>query len=49
MLVPMLRRRPDSRGLAVDAEGAVLGPDCVLVQRTSTGFRPLDAAATAEI
>jgi hypothetical protein len=26
-------------GLAVDAEGAVLGPDCVLVCRTAEGYR----------
>jgi hypothetical protein len=29
-------------GICVDAEGAMLGPDCVLVRRTSRGFRGLD-------
>lgn len=41
-------RGPDSRGVAVDADGAMLGPDCVLVRRTPTGFRtvaPGEAAA----
>lgn len=32
-------RGPSSRGIAVDAEGAVLGPDCVLIRRTPQGFR----------
>lgn len=32
-------RGPSSRGIAVDAEGATLGPDCVLVRRTSDGYR----------
>jgi hypothetical protein len=28
-----------SRGMSVDADGAVLGPECVLVQRTDAGYR----------
>jgi len=27
-------RGRESRGVAVDADGAMLGPDCVLVRRT---------------
>jgi Restriction endonuclease fold toxin 5 len=41
-------RGPASRRAAVDAKGATLGPDCVLVRRTATGYRCLcreDAAA----
>jgi|SRR5579884_2196918 len=37
-----------SRGVVVDAEGAMLGPDCVLVRRTAAGYRcvrPEEAAA----
>jgi hypothetical protein len=30
-----------NRGICVDADGAMLGPDCVLVSRTSQGFRPI--------
>src|SRR5277367_2327404 len=32
-------RGPASRRAAVDAEGATLGPDCVLVRRTAAGYR----------
>jgi hypothetical protein len=32
-------RGSESRGLAVDIEGAALGPDCVLVRRTPEGYR----------
>ena len=32
-------RGPQSRGLAVDAEGVTLGPDCILVRRTPAGYR----------
>lgn len=32
-------RGPRSRGLAVDAEGVMLGPNCVLVRRTPAGYR----------
>src|SRR5579863_6900472 len=28
-----------NRGVAVDADGAMLGPDCALVQRTASGYR----------
>jgi hypothetical protein len=31
-----------SRGICIDAEGAVLGPDCVLVRRTPRGFRSIE-------
>jgi len=30
------------RGICVDADGAMLGPECVLVERTATGFSALD-------
>ena len=32
-------RGPQSRGLAVDAEGVTLGPDCTLIRRTPSGYR----------
>lgn len=32
-------RGPRARGLVVDAEGVMLGPDCVLVRRTADGYR----------
>lgn len=32
-------RGPNCRGLAVDADGVMLGPDCVLVRRTPVGYR----------
>ena len=38
-------------GIAVDAEGATLGPDCVLVRRTAGGYRSVsrdEAAALQE-
>jgi hypothetical protein len=41
-------RGPASRGVVVDTEGAMLGPDCVLVRRTAAGYRclhPVEAAA----
>lgn len=41
-------RGPESRRVVVDAEGAMLGPHCVLVRRTRDGYRCLrreDAAA----
>ena len=34
-------RGPASRGVVVDVQGAMLGPDCVLVWRTATGYRCL--------
>lgn len=36
-------RGPASRGVSVDAAGAILGPDCVLVGRTASGFQGLPA------
>src|SRR5579864_6757373 len=38
-----------SRGVVVDAEGAMLGPDCVLVRRTAAGYRCLHPAEAAAI
>jgi hypothetical protein len=38
-----------SRGICVDADGAMLGPDCVLVGRTTNGFRAIERAAAASI
>jgi hypothetical protein len=41
-------RGPASRGVVVDAEGAMLGPDCILVRRSPVGYRcvrPEEAAA----
>jgi hypothetical protein len=46
MLEPLRRlhpRGPGARGVVVDAEGAMLGPDCVLVHRTPQGYRALPA------
>jgi hypothetical protein len=37
-------RGPSSRGIVVDRDGAMLGPDCPLVLRTTQGYRPLDRA-----
>ena len=31
-----------NKGICVDADGATLGPDCVLVRRTSRGFRGIE-------
>lgn len=42
-------RGPASRGVVVDAEGAMLGPDCVLVRRTAAGYRCLRPAEAAAI
>ncbi len=39
----LYERGRTARGLVVDAEGVVLGPDFVLVRRTSCGYRPCDA------
>ena len=30
-----------SRGVSVDADGAMLGPDCALVMRTAQGYRAI--------
>ena len=38
-------------GIAVDSDGAMLGPDCVLVRRTAAGYQSLsrdEAAALQE-
>jgi hypothetical protein len=40
---------PASRGIAVDGEGAMLGPDCVLVRLTADGYRWLDRAAAGVV
>jgi hypothetical protein len=32
-------RGPECRSVVVDVDGAMLGPDCVLVRRTPAGFR----------
>jgi hypothetical protein len=45
-------RGPASRGVAVDADGAMLGPECVLVRKTGAGYRCLgreDAAAIQKL
>jgi len=42
-------RGSSSRGVTVDAEGAMLGPDCVLIQRTPEGYRRLDQYEAAAI
>lgn len=45
-------RGPANRGVAVDAEGAALGPGCVLVQREAEGYRSLgryEAAALQQL
>jgi hypothetical protein len=55
MLTTMRRlheRGRDCRGVAVDADGAMLGPDCVLVRRISSGYRtlaPHEAAIIQEV
>jgi hypothetical protein len=35
-------RGTENRGICVDTEGAMLGSDCVLVRRTSRGYRAID-------
>jgi hypothetical protein len=45
-------RGPASRGVVVDADGAMLGPECVLVRKTGAGYRCLgreDAAAIQKL
>lgn len=45
MLATMRQLHPrggESCGIVVDADGAMLGPDCVLVRRTPSGFRCLE-------
>lgn len=44
-------RGPPNPGIAIDADGAMLGPDCVLVRRTAQGYRSItrdEAAALQE-
>ena len=36
-------RGPHCRGLVVDTDGVMLGPDCVLVRRTARGFEAADS------
>jgi len=33
------RRGPASRGLAIDVDGAIVGPECVLIRRMEHGYR----------
>jgi ISXO2-like transposase domain len=52
MLENMRRLHPRgaaSRGICVDANGAMLGPDCVLVQRTSRGYRSIERGAATTL
>jgi hypothetical protein len=52
MLENMRRLHPRgarSRGICVDAKGAVLGPDCVLVRRTPRGFYGIDRGQASTI
>jgi hypothetical protein len=42
-------RNAANRGVCVDAEGAMLGPDCVLVHRVATGFRELEREEAATV
>lgn len=42
-------RGPSSRGVTVDIDGAMLGPDCVLVRRMSDGYRCLTQNKAAAI
>lgn len=40
-------RGPECRGLAVEAEGVMLGPECTLMRRTTAGYRRADDAEIA--
>src|SRR5262249_7365668 len=42
-------RGPSSRGIAIDVEGAMLGPDCFLVRRTPEGYRCVSQDEAAAI
>jgi hypothetical protein len=42
-------RGPAARGLVVDTEGVMLGPDYVLVARTNARYRRIDAAALDQV
>jgi hypothetical protein len=35
-------RGPANRGICVDADGAMLGPECILVRRTPRGYRGIE-------
>lgn len=38
-----------NRGICVDRDGAVLGPECILVGRTPAGFRSIDRNAASAV
>jgi hypothetical protein len=42
-------RGPANRGICVDADGATLGADCVLVHRTRSSFRPIERGDASQI
>src|SRR6185437_2466078 len=42
-------RGPGCRGLVVDTDGVMLGPDCVLVRRTARGFEAADSQQLAAL
>ena len=42
-------RNAANRGVCVDAEGAMLGPDCILVRRIATGYRELEREEAATV
>ena len=42
-------RGPANRGICVDHEGAMLGSECVLVRRTTSGFRSLTRDDASQI
>src|SRR5579864_8481382 len=37
------------RGICVDVDGAMLGPNCILVERTTTGFRAISRDEAASL
>jgi hypothetical protein len=42
-------RGPAGRGIVVDREGAMVGPDCILVRHTARGYRCLARDAAAQL
>ncbi|HEV2551475.1 MAG TPA: hypothetical protein VGU20_29460 [Stellaceae bacterium] len=42
-------RGPSARGLVIDADGVMLGPDCILVACTNGSYRRIDAAALDQV
>jgi hypothetical protein len=42
-------RGPANRGICVDADGAMLGPSCILVDRTQRGFRSIGPKAASAL